>query len=195
LLQDIGILALRTAFPRKYNPLLARSQGDHLALIELEQAELGTAHAEVGGWLAQVWQLPGIYEISLRGSHDPDQANVYGDLLTFVQTVAVAGLLAEIWLIEDPTAAMLHAGSKAEQMLQMEAEDVQSAVTEISQALPETSALFEIDLGDTQALNDILEQAQSALLTTITEAVEQTQRVPLAADKLTFFAPSTVDKV
>jgi hypothetical protein len=142
-----------------------------------------------------VWQLPGIYEISLRGSHDPDQANVYGDLLTFVQTVAVAGLLAEIWLIEDPTAAMLHAGSKAEQMLQMEAEDVQSAVTEISQALPETSALFEIDLGDTQALNDILEQAQSALLTTITEAVEQTQRVPLAADKLTFFAPSTVDKV
>ena len=36
LLQDIGILALKTAFPRKYNPLLTRSQGDHLALIELE---------------------------------------------------------------------------------------------------------------------------------------------------------------
>ena len=63
-------------------------------------------------------------------------------------------------------------------MLQMKAEDVQSAVTEIS-----------------QALNDILAQAQSALLTTITETVEQTQHVPLAADKLTFFAPSTVDKV
>ena len=77
----------------------------------------------------------------------------------------------------------------------MKAEDVQSAVTEISQALPETSALFEIDLGDTQALNDILAQAQSALLTTITETVEQTQHVPLAADKLTFFTQSTLDKV
>ncbi|MEE2840751.1 MAG: HDOD domain-containing protein [Acidobacteriota bacterium] len=151
LLQDIGTLALRTAFSRKYPPLLARSQDDHRALIALEQAELGTDHAEVGGWLAQLWQLPGIYEISLRGSHDPDQASVYGDLLTFVKTVAVSGLLAEIWVIEDPTAAMPHASSNAEQMLQMEAEDVQSAVTEISQALPGTSTLFEIDLGDTQA--------------------------------------------
>ncbi len=195
MLQDIGILALRTAFLRKYHPLLARSQGDHRALIALEQAELGTDHAEVGGWLAQLWKLPGIYEIFLRGSHDPDQASVYGDLLTFVKTVAVSGLLAEIWVIEDPTAAMLHASSNAEQMLQMEAEDVQSAVTEISQALPGTSTLFEIDLGDTQALNEILEQAQNALSTTINEAVKQTQRVPRIADKLTFFAPSPVDKI
>ena len=90
---------------------------------------------------------------------------------------------------------MLHASSNAEQMLQMEAEDVQSAVTEISQALPGTSTLFEIDLGDTQALNEILEQAKNALSTTINEAVKQTQRVPRIADKLTFFAPSPVDKI
>ena len=108
------------------------------------------------------------------------------DLSRFWRRSLVSGVAARPlgqWAkLQDPEAlflaAMLHAGSNAEQMLQMEAEDVQSTVTKIS-----------------QALDDILEQAQSALLTTITEAVEQIQGVPSAADKLTFFAPSTVDKV
>ncbi|MEE8348861.1 MAG: hypothetical protein V3R94_04770 [Acidobacteriota bacterium] len=54
-------------------------------------------------------------------------------------------------------------------MLQMNEENFQTTMMEVSQALPEISALFEIDLGDLPTISDILEQAEKALVETIAE--------------------------
>ena len=95
------------------DPSAPSARGDHLDLIGVEKTELGTDHAEVGGWLARQWQLPGIYEIALQGSHDPREAMVYGNLLAFVQIAAVSGLLADIWVSDDSQSAVCHAWKNA----------------------------------------------------------------------------------
>lgn len=119
LLQDIGMLALRSVFPSQYEEILIRSEGDHLRLIDIEKAELGTDHAEISGWLVAQWQLPKIFEVSLRGSHDPNE--VASKLLLPVQIVALSGLFADIWIIEDAIAAGKYAATSAREMLNMEA--------------------------------------------------------------------------
>ena len=96
LLQDIGMLALREAFPKRYEKILTRSEADHLSLIGIERSEMGIDPAEVSGWLVQQWRLPWIFEASLRGSHDPDEVEVESALLPAVQVVALSGWLADI---------------------------------------------------------------------------------------------------
>lgn len=56
LLHDVGELLLLTAFGEQYAWLLAQTR-DETDLPALEQASLGTHHAEAGAWLADQWQL------------------------------------------------------------------------------------------------------------------------------------------
>ncbi len=185
MLQDIGMLALRAVLPGQYEKLLAGSENDHLRLEELEKEELGVDHAEVGGWLVQHWHLPEIFEFSLRGSHDPDPDQVPSELLPIVQIVALSGLFADIWIIEDPVVATQYAGAAAKKMLGMEQEDVRGLVMAISEALPEISVLFEIDLGDSDSLDEILERAKEALMTAGVLTAQHAQDIQKAADKAT----------
>ncbi len=184
MLQDIGMLALRAASPEQYEDLLVGAKNDHLRLEELERANLGAGHAEVGARLAQHWHLPETFEVSLRSSHDFDQEEISAELLPVVQVVALSGLFADIWMVEDPVAATQLAGAAAQEMLSMEEEDVQSLLITMAEALPEVSVLFEINLGDSDSLNEILERAKEALVTASVLTVQHAQKVQRAANRL-----------
>lgn len=54
----IGQLVLATALPKDYEPVLKGAAGDNVALLEREQAALGTDHLEVGYQLLLDWKLP-----------------------------------------------------------------------------------------------------------------------------------------
>ncbi|NMG76955.1 HDOD domain-containing protein [Aromatoleum diolicum] len=56
LLHDVGELLLLTALGEQYARLLAQCP-DENSLLELEQANLGTHHGEIGTWLADQWKL------------------------------------------------------------------------------------------------------------------------------------------
>ena len=184
LLQDIGVLALRQAFPQSYGQLLTESEGDHARLVELERTEWGEEHAFVSGWLAQQWNLPEIYVLSLRGSHDPDQVEVTSDLRGIVQTVAVSGPLADVWVSKDLLQATANAKTAAKQILNMDGEDLNQILSSLTEALPEVSSLFEIDLGDAETLNEIAERAQETLLTATMDTVRHAQQAQMKATEL-----------
>jgi putative nucleotidyltransferase with HDIG domain len=58
LLHDIGKVILKIKFSEEYDGIYARSSHGERSLLDLEQEELMTDHAEVGGWLTRSWFLP-----------------------------------------------------------------------------------------------------------------------------------------
>lgn len=67
LLHDLGILILMQKAHQDYRPVLDEFRQGKLPLIEIEQRELGTTHAIIGGALCAKWQLP--VSVTLLVSH------------------------------------------------------------------------------------------------------------------------------
>lgn len=74
LLHEIGIVVLMTRFPRDYQKVLEyarKPQSEALSLIEAERQLLGTDHAQVGGLLAERWELPDELVEVIASHHAP----------------------------------------------------------------------------------------------------------------------------
>jgi HD-like signal output (HDOD) protein/nitrogen-specific signal transduction histidine kinase len=69
LLHDVGQLALLSAVPDRYLPILRNHGGEHERLRQ-EQAAFGLTHAEAGAWLAERWNLHAIFVDSIRYHHE-----------------------------------------------------------------------------------------------------------------------------
>jgi HD-like signal output (HDOD) protein len=74
LLHEIGAVVLMTRFPTEYQKVLEyapRHRGENLSLSEAERQLLETDHAQVGGLLAERWELPeGLVEV-IASHHAP----------------------------------------------------------------------------------------------------------------------------
>lgn len=70
LLHDIGKALLNQAFPQEYGTVLKLAATFGTTTIDLEQQRWGTDHAEVGGEVLRVWQLPPACEVTARLHHD-----------------------------------------------------------------------------------------------------------------------------
>lgn len=74
LLHEIGIVVLMTRFPRDYQKVLEyarKPQSEAFSLIEAERQLLGTDHAQVGGLLAERWELPDELVEVIASHHAP----------------------------------------------------------------------------------------------------------------------------
>lgn len=58
LLHDIGKLMLCRHLKPEYQEVIATAQKTHRNLTQVENQLLGFSHADVGGWLAEQWNLP-----------------------------------------------------------------------------------------------------------------------------------------
>jgi HD-like signal output (HDOD) protein len=74
LLHDIGVLVAFAKAPDKARDLLLISQGDEQALAYAEQQEYGFNHAELGGMLASLWNLPDTLVEAISCHHNPLEA-------------------------------------------------------------------------------------------------------------------------
>jgi diguanylate cyclase (GGDEF)-like protein len=165
LLQDIGRLALGRVAPDVYAPLSDRAGGDHVVLEMLERGELGADHAEVGHWLTTTWNLPAPLCLAVAHSHGtapPDGSAP--ELALLARVVAVSGLLADIWVRDDAQAATVMAREQAVAMLGLTPPKLDEVLARIAGAMPEVSSLFDIDLGTSDQINAVLDEAQEALL-------------------------------
>ncbi len=165
LLQDIGRLALARVAPDLYGPLSERAGGDHVVLEMLERGELGADHAEVGQWLTTTWNLPAPLCVSIAHSHGiPLPAGTATDIAKLARVVAVSGLLADIWVREDPQEATITAREQARALLGMNPPQLDPVLNSIAGSMAEVSSLFEIDLGTSDEINSILDEAQETLM-------------------------------
>ena len=160
LLQDLGMLVLAEVEPAFYAPLVAAADGDHARLAELERDALGSDHAEVSAFLLERWNLPPLVVETARGSHEPTLAPAEEPLLVrAVGCVHLAGLMADVLEGRDPASAATAAGT----LLALPPDALHDALQRTAGALPEVTALFEVNLSSAEEIEAVLARAAAAL--------------------------------
>ena len=71
LIHDIGKVAIKMELPKEYELITRLVQEKQIPRIKAEREILGLDHAEVGGWLAKSWNLPGKLIEPIACHHDP----------------------------------------------------------------------------------------------------------------------------
>jgi HD-like signal output (HDOD) protein len=71
LLHDAGRLALLAAHPLTYGRLLQLGAVNVQEMNQQERELFEMDHCEIGGWLAETWQLPEDFHAAMRHHHDP----------------------------------------------------------------------------------------------------------------------------
>jgi diguanylate cyclase (GGDEF)-like protein len=163
LLQDIGMLVLGEAMPTVYGPIIESSDGSHAKLTELEQMEFGADHAAVGSWLLDSWNLPETLKLAVRGSHNPLDIGSNGKL-EFAKAVALASHVAEIWTNPDINSATAGAREASQSLLKIPVDRFEKILGEVVEALPTATADLEVEIGDEDSINQLLDQAREALV-------------------------------
>jgi len=73
LLHNVGKVAMSVWLDHKLTSVLNLAQRDHLAFDEVERKLLGFDHAEVGGFMAENWNLPESLVLPIRYHHRPNE--------------------------------------------------------------------------------------------------------------------------
>ncbi len=91
LLHDIGYLVLVQYFPNLFDKVLHYAREKQVPFLQAEYSVLGFSHAEVGGWLAEGWNLPEKLVQAIRFHHQPPETLKYRE---FVWAIHLADLIS-----------------------------------------------------------------------------------------------------
>jgi diguanylate cyclase (GGDEF)-like protein len=187
LVQDIGILALGQLEPERYGQLLAGA-GDNVRLVELEREQFGTDHARIGARLATMWNLP---EYLADAIGESESEHPRGEVAL---CVALSGPIADIWIHPEPERMRLHAAGLCEQHLGMDRMAFAELTAEVSAAIPEISALFDINLAEPQRIAAILDHARELIVIRNLKGLQQASRDRSEAERLHLAALALRDR-
>jgi len=109
LIQDIGLMALDRTIPDLYAGL-GGDQVHQASLIERERQRLGVDHATVSGWLLEKWQFPERTQQVVAASHEPERIPKQSPNGVFARCVALASMIAEVFLDNTGERAFLERG-------------------------------------------------------------------------------------
>lgn len=92
LLHDIGISILHRYFNSEFRRIIDIVRESDLSMFEAEESVLGVTHAEVGGWLAERWNMPDHLVEAISLHHQPGKAKLNPDLVALIHLADVIGL-------------------------------------------------------------------------------------------------------
>jgi putative nucleotidyltransferase with HDIG domain len=116
LLHDIGKVALDSIYPQAVVEIVARSRDERRPMREIEKEVFGLDHAEIGGVLAEHWNLPPALAEAIRWHHDPESSTSAQQLSRMVAAANHLSYLAGMGEtemgpgIEAPTASLEQLG-------------------------------------------------------------------------------------
>jgi diguanylate cyclase (GGDEF)-like protein len=185
LLQDIGILALRQLVGTDYASI-AREGVRHDILAEAEMEVFGEDHASIGGWLTERWKLPAILCTAITYSHTPEKlpANIHADIRLLVEIVAVAAEVADVWIEADAVKATESLRLFAFRILGIDDQRLDLILQTVGTRSLEVARYFELEIGSTQELSVIADQAKETLLMLALSASQQAMNAQEAIGSL-----------
>jgi HD-like signal output (HDOD) protein len=74
-LHDIGKLILIEYFYDDFCEALEKAESEGISIFEAEEHVLGVSHADIGGWLAEKWNLPKHLVLAIAHHHRPFDPN------------------------------------------------------------------------------------------------------------------------
>ena len=170
LLKDIGMLILDQVLGPQYGEIHAKAPS-HADLCSIERKELGSDHAEVGGYLANSWKLPPVLTTPITYHHNP-QAVTDPILRKLTEVVYAAARCADIFVDADPAKAIASAREICANLFHMKEAECDAMLNEIGARTKETASLFEIKIGPAGDFGAILKKANETLVE-ITLATQQ----------------------
>ena len=133
-------------------------QHETLQMLELEH--LGVDHPQVGAWLAQHWQLPEEFQMAILYSHTPEFFETPQELHYLIDSVALSGVIADIWTNPETDRAIAFAKEKGQGRLCLQSEDWEAIFNGIINDLPHIAGFFQTKLG---AIEDLVKVQQYAI--------------------------------
>lgn len=92
LLHDMGISVLHRYFNNEFKRIIDIVRDSDLTMLEAEESVLGVTHAEVGGWLAERWNLPDHLIEAISFHHHPDKAVLNPGLVALIHLADVIAI-------------------------------------------------------------------------------------------------------
>ncbi|GEM_PF-640848 len=83
-LHDIGKLILIEYFFDEFSEALELAEAEELTIVEAEEQVLGVTHSDIGGWLAEKWNLPPSLVSAIAFHHRPAELEEPDELVHFV---------------------------------------------------------------------------------------------------------------
>lgn len=181
LLQDVGILALDQALPDLYNQGAA-AERSHAALSQLEIARLQADHAEVGGWLMRLWNMPERLQLAISRSHHLDLKTTSNPDDIFDRCVALSGLVAELFLLDPKERQFAETALQTERSLGLDKMAFGQVLATVGAMIPETEALFDSESLAAEHPELIIEQARDVLMLRSLSALRELSKSCADAD-------------
>lgn len=166
LLQDIGLLALNEVASKEIASLQDHNQDNHANLHLYELEHLGVDHSQVGAWLAQHWQLPEEFQVAILYSHTPELFETPLDFQSLVDTVALSGIIADIWINPDTEAAIASARKNSQGRLTVQPEDWEPILGHMMTGIPQIASFFHSRIGNFEDIAHIHQVALRQLNST-----------------------------
>lgn len=89
LLHDMGISVLHRYFSSEFKRIVEVARDTELTFLEAEESILGVTHAQVGGWLAERWNLPDHLIEAIHRHHSPAEATQNPTLVSIIHCADV----------------------------------------------------------------------------------------------------------
>jgi len=162
LLQDIGMLVLDQVLGDAYGAAFAKAE-THELLAEIESNTLGASHAEVGGWLTEMWKLPPLLTTPIQFHHNP-LAVSDTTLKKVTEIVSIGGRCADVFIDKNPAAAIASVRASRAELLKFSEADTDAMLNQLGTQTKEVASLFEINIGATASYESILKRANETLI-------------------------------
>ena len=91
MLQDIGKLVLASYFPEQLSEAIALAESAGISIDEAEQKVLGVSHADIGGYLLDLWGFPSVIVEGVTFHHTPSKSG--GSTFTTLTAVHLANAI------------------------------------------------------------------------------------------------------
>ena len=142
LLHDIGELVIFNRRPEqaKQALLLILGSMDEISVHVAEQQTLGFDHAQVGGELAQQWELPHLLQECIAFHHAIDQAQIYPREVALIHLSNLLALMAEVDTLD--TGDVAPYGKMAWEIVGLEESVIEQVIREVQKEAVEAEKLF-----------------------------------------------------
>ena len=162
LLMDLGMLALDDVLGEQYGRINEKAR-THLDLVRLEESTFQSNHAEVSGYLAELWGLPAMLAVPMKWHHNP--AGAEDPVLQKLARIChLAGRCADIFVEESAAAAVAELHDSCQAEYQISPEECDTLIHQVSKRTAEIAPLFEINVNTGVSYETILRKANESVI-------------------------------
>jgi diguanylate cyclase (GGDEF)-like protein len=182
LLKDIGMLVLSQVLGSRYGQICQEAKS-HRDLLSMEQRALELTHADVGGIMAEHWNLPPLLAIPITHHHGPAEVKD-ASLRRMTEVIHLAGRCADLFVDEDAATGLSLVRQICQDTFRINQKECDAMLDQIGRRTQEIAPLFEISLNNANSFESILERANEALVALTLQSQQQANTLQQQASSL-----------